>query len=323
MPGDFATTLGVTAGATSDTVDLHAVGFGPTTGPAISPSGAITAGTVLTVADGTWTGSPTGFARQWLRCDADGASNCADLAGQTGATYTTGADDVGHRLRVRLVAHSASVDSDPVTTAPSGLVSARPSATPSPGPASPAAPPSDAIVRCTGRELTILDFRTTGRRVAVRGLALSKRAGQQVTLRADGKALGTATVAADGSFAATITLPRSGDRPRLSAEVGGSVSQAFAIQRRFTIVARKRAGHRVRVTARIEGAKRGTTVTLRRQIGCGKSARYGTARVGKGGKFTIALPLPTAADGVALYRAIAPIPGGRTYTLPIAVTASG
>jgi hypothetical protein len=325
-PGDFAATLGVTAVTASDTVDLHAVGFGPTTPPAISPSGGVDSGTVLTLNDGAWTGSPTGFAHQWVRCDADGASNCADLAGQTGTTYTTGADDLGHRLRVRVVAHSATVDSDPVPTAASGLVSEAPATPSTPAPAPPPAPtstPGDMIVRCTGRELTILDFRARGRKVAVRGLALSKRAGQQVTLRAGAKTLGTTMVASDGSFAATVTLPRSGARPRLTAEVGGSLSQAFAIQRRFTVVARKRAGNRVRVTARVEGAKPGATVSLLRQIGCGKTARYGRAKLGKGGTFTIALPLPTAADGVALYRAVSPIAGGRTYTLPIAVTATG
>jgi hypothetical protein len=311
-PGTYAATLSITAGPLSDTVDLTAVGFGPTTMPAITPPDDVAPGTVLTASDGVWTGGPTGFARQWVRCDADGTSNCADLPGQTGTTYTTTAGDDGHRLRVRMVAHSVTVDSDPVTSAPSGLISTR------------AAPPaSDAIMRCTGRELTILDFRPSGRKVTVRGLALTRRAGQTVTLRAGAKPLGTTTVAADGSFTATVPLPRSGGRPRLTAAVAGSSSQAFAIERRFTIVARKRAGSRVRVTARVTGGKRGARVTLRRQISCGKTARYGAAKLGKSGRFTIALPLPTAAEGVALYRAVAPIAGGTTFTLPIAVTPSG
>jgi predicted outer membrane repeat protein len=328
-PGTYAATLTITAGTLSDTVDLTAVGFGPTTLPAITPSGDVAPGTVLTASDGVWTGSPTGFARQWVRCDADGASNCADVAGQTGATYTTTAGDDGHRLRVRMVAHSVTVDSDPVTTAPSGLIAAglatpTPTPTPSPAPAlAPTPSPSDAIVRCSGRELTILDFRPNGRKVTVRGLALSRRVGQTVTLRAGARPLGTTTIAADGSFTATVPLPRSGGRPRLTADVGGSSSQAFAVERRFTIVARKRAGSRVRVTARVTGGKRGARVTLRRQVSCGRTERYGTAKLGKGGTFTIALPLAKPAEGVALYRAVAPIAGGTTFTLPIAVTPSG
>jgi predicted outer membrane repeat protein len=330
-PGTYAATLTITAGTLSDTVDLQAVGFGPTTMPAITPSDDVAPGTVLTVGDGAWTGSPTGFDRQWVRCDADGVSSCADLPGQTGTTYTTTAGDDGHRLRVRMVAHSATVDSDPIITAPSGLISASlatptpaPTPTPSPEPTpAPAPSPGDAMVRCSGRELTILDFRPNGRRVTVRGLALTRRSGQTVTLRAGAKPLGSTTVAADGSFTATVPLPRSGGRPRLTADVEGSSSQAFAVERRFTIVARKRAGSRVRVTARVAGGKRGATVTLRRQVGCGRTERYGTARLGKGGRFTIALPLATAAESVALYRAVAPIAGGTTFTLPIAVTASG
>jgi hypothetical protein len=328
-PGVFGATLGITAGATGDTVDLDAVGFGPTTMPAITPPGGVTRGAVLTASDGVWTGSPIGFSRQWVRCDADGASNCADLAGQTGSTYATTADDDGHRLRVRMIAQSATVDSDPVITAPSGLIAASlatptPTPTPSPEPTpAPAPSPGDAMVRCTGRELTILDLRPSGRKVTVRGLALSRRVGQKVTLRAGAKPLGTTTIAADGSFTATVPLPRSGGRPRLTADVQGSSSLAFAVERRFAILSRKRTGNRVRVTARVAGGRRGATVTLRRQVSCRKTERYGTARLGKGGRFTIALPLPTATDAVALYRAVAPIAGGTTFTLPIAVTPSG
>jgi predicted outer membrane repeat protein len=324
-PGTYAATLTITAGALSDTVDLHAVGFGPTTMPAITPSADTAPGTVLTANDGVWTGSPTGFARQWMRCDADGASNCADLPGQTGATYTTTSGDDGHRLRVRMVAHSATVDSDPVITAPSGLIAAglaTPTPSSAPGPA-PTPSPSDAIVRCSGRELAILDFRPNGRKVIVRGLALTRRSGQTVTLRAGAKAVGSTRVAADGSFTATVALPRSGGRPRLTAEVQGSSSLAFAVERRFAILSRKRVGNRVRVTARVAGGRRGAKVTLRRQVSCRKAERYGTARLGKGGRFTIALPLARAAEGVALYRAVAPIAGGTTFTLPIAVTRSG
>jgi hypothetical protein len=327
-PGTFATTLGVTAGALSDSVDLDAVGFGPTTLPAITPSAGVGPGTVLTASDGVWTGSPTGFSRQWARCDAGGASNCVDLAGQTGTSYATTGADNGHRFRVRVIAHSATVDSDPVTTAASGLVGA---STPNPGATppttgatpAPAASPTDTIVRCGGREVTILDFRISGGRVTVRGLALTARAGQKVTLRTGTKVLGGTRVAADGSFTATVALPRSSGRARLTAQVPGSSSLAFALERRFVIVARKRAGSRVRVTARVAGGRRGATVTLRRQVSCKKTERYGTAKLGKGGRFTIALPLPSVAEGIALYRAVTSISGGTTFTLPIAVTASG
>ena len=49
-----------------------------------------TDGSTLTAQTGTWTGTPQiAYAYQWQRCDANGA-NCADIAGATSRTYTTG-----------------------------------------------------------------------------------------------------------------------------------------------------------------------------------------------------------------------------------------
>jgi hypothetical protein len=190
-----------------------------------------------------------------------------------------------------------------------------------------AAPPPPAtnppIFRCTGREITILDIRVVSGRATVRGLALASHRGQKVTLRAGTKKLGTTKVKADGSFTATFRLPKTKHRPRLAAEVAGKKSLAFALERRFVVLSRVRQRKRVRVTARVVGGKRGATVTIRRQVSCKKTERYGRAKLGRDGRFTIALPLPSAADGVAFYRALAPIPGGSTFTLPIAVTTKG
>jgi hypothetical protein len=57
------------------------------------------------------------------------------------------------------------------------------------------------------------------------------------------------------------------------------------------------------------GGKRGATVTILGQVRGEKTKRYGCAKLGRHGRFTIALPLAWAADGVALYRALAPIHG--------------
>ena len=54
------------------------------------------AGNLLTVSDGTWTGSPT-FTYKWQRCNSTGGS-CADISGATSHTYTTQAGDLGHVL---------------------------------------------------------------------------------------------------------------------------------------------------------------------------------------------------------------------------------
>lgn len=67
-------------------------------------------GQTLTAAGaGTWTGNPTGFSFQWLRCDAAGAA-CAPIPGATAATYVLGATDVGSTIRVQVTARNAAGD---------------------------------------------------------------------------------------------------------------------------------------------------------------------------------------------------------------------
>jgi hypothetical protein len=56
----------------------------------------------LTARNGEWDGrTPITYAYQWRMCKADGTS-CADIAGQTNATYTVRAADVNNTLRVRV-----------------------------------------------------------------------------------------------------------------------------------------------------------------------------------------------------------------------------
>jgi hypothetical protein len=76
----------------------------------------------LTLNDGAWRGSPapTGFARQWQRCDVAGEA-CADIAGATGATYVPVEDDVGATLRV-VASTSTSSGSGAAASSPVGPV---------------------------------------------------------------------------------------------------------------------------------------------------------------------------------------------------------
>jgi hypothetical protein len=81
---------------------------------------------------GAWTESPSSYAFQWVACGADGSSNCADIAGATGQTYTPAAGDLGKTLEVRVVATNESGDSAPATSAAS-----KPVASPPPPPVAP------------------------------------------------------------------------------------------------------------------------------------------------------------------------------------------
>ena len=76
----------------------------------------------LTAAPGSWSESPSSYAYQWQRCDANGL-NCAAIAGATGATYKLGAGDTGHRLKVAVVASNAAGSSASMSSAASPGVS--------------------------------------------------------------------------------------------------------------------------------------------------------------------------------------------------------
>jgi hypothetical protein len=86
---------------------------------------------------GTWTNSPTGFGYTWQRCDAAGA-NCVPIgdapagastraatrAAATKQTYTPSAADVGHRLRVSVVASNNAGPSAAALSNLSGVIGA-------------------------------------------------------------------------------------------------------------------------------------------------------------------------------------------------------
>ena len=74
-------------------------------------TGSAAAGQTLSASQGTWTGSPTSFAYQWVRCPSNGGlptgANCAVIGGATTSQYVVATADVGFRLRVRVTAANA------------------------------------------------------------------------------------------------------------------------------------------------------------------------------------------------------------------------
>ncbi|HUA06327.1 MAG TPA: DUF4038 domain-containing protein [Solirubrobacteraceae bacterium] len=96
-----------------------------TTAPAVS--GTAQQGQTLTTTNGTWTGSPTGYAYAWEDCNSSGAS-CTTISGATQSTYTLASTDVGHTIRSVVTATNAG-GSTPATSAATAVVTA---STPSP-----------------------------------------------------------------------------------------------------------------------------------------------------------------------------------------------
>ena len=74
-------------------------------------TGTPTVGSTLTATQGTWSGSPTSFAFQWVRCPSTGGlpdgSDCAVIGGATTQAYVVSSSDNGFRLRVRVTASNA------------------------------------------------------------------------------------------------------------------------------------------------------------------------------------------------------------------------
>ena len=84
-----------------------------------SISGSARDGSILSASHGSWSGNPTGFAYQWLRCNTQ-AGNCSAIGGATSGRYTVQTVDVGSRLKVQVTATNSSG---------SGVAVSRPTAT--------------------------------------------------------------------------------------------------------------------------------------------------------------------------------------------------
>ncbi|HEY2073125.1 MAG TPA: hypothetical protein VGG88_06080 [Gaiellaceae bacterium] len=91
-----------------------------------SISGAAKDGRLLTASRGGWTGSPTSYAFQWLRCDRSGGG-CAAITGANSRDYTVAAADIGSTLRITVTATNADGNGS-ATSRHTGVVSATGSA---------------------------------------------------------------------------------------------------------------------------------------------------------------------------------------------------
>jgi hypothetical protein len=69
-------------------------------------TGTAAQGQTLTGTLGSWGGSPTGYTRQWRRCNSAGTA-CVDIAGATGTSYALTGADVTTRIRCRVTATNA------------------------------------------------------------------------------------------------------------------------------------------------------------------------------------------------------------------------
>jgi hypothetical protein len=109
-----------------------AIAAAPSNSTAPAVTGTAKVGATLTVSNGTWTGSPAGYAYQWQRCTS--TTSCTDITGATNQTYVIRAADAGNKLRAVVTASNtdgkstANSNMTDTVAAPGGPVNtARPS----------------------------------------------------------------------------------------------------------------------------------------------------------------------------------------------------
>lgn len=88
-------------------------------------SGSIVVGQQLSAYNGWWTNDATGYADQWMRCDASGA-NCVPIAGAMGSTYTLTDADAGSTIRLQVIASNSGGASAPAVSDPTPAIWAPP-----------------------------------------------------------------------------------------------------------------------------------------------------------------------------------------------------
>ena len=121
------TATNAAGGATATSAQTPMVAAAPVLSPPASTalpqiSGTARAGQTLSVSNGSWSGSPSGYAYQWKRCDSAGA-NCAAVSGATASSYAVVAADVGATLRATVTATNGG-GTGTATSAQTALVAA-------------------------------------------------------------------------------------------------------------------------------------------------------------------------------------------------------
>lgn len=114
----LAATLGVFAAAAGLGTAARQVAPVNTVPPSIS--GTAQQSQTVTASNGTWTGAPTSFRYQWLRCNR-GGNGCSDISGATERTYLVRSADVDRTIRVRVTATNND-GSTSATSAPTAVV---------------------------------------------------------------------------------------------------------------------------------------------------------------------------------------------------------
>ncbi len=115
IDGDYLDAATAAAGTLAGVASEWAASSPPTI------SGQTVTGQTLLEGHAAWAGAPTSFTYQWEDCNSSGRA-CVSVPGATGQSYTLGAADIGHTIRVQEIAGNATATSVPSSSAPSAVV---------------------------------------------------------------------------------------------------------------------------------------------------------------------------------------------------------
>jgi hypothetical protein len=164
---------------------------------------------------------------------------------------------------------------------------------------------------CTTRKLTLIDVVSKGGRVFLQGAADPRRfAGRTVTIRSlwDKRTVAKLKVAKSGLFTTYVKLPpaslRHTNAARYRAYIGKEKSLGLKLERRMIVTGMRKAGARkVTLSGRISRplATPVQTVTVTRQVSCGKESVVARFKPSPSGHFKVSLDAPRT-DRVYTFR---------------------
>jgi hypothetical protein len=190
------------------------------------------------------------------------------------------------------------------------------------------APQLSPALACTTAQVALIDVVQQGSHVEITGAARLVLAGKRVSIKflATHKVVASATIAANGTFSASASLPpakiRESNLARYEAIVGSLHSLNLKLDRRMYMTSATRSGAHVLLAGFVTGSfKAGALVKILLRVTCSEEKVIAKVKLTTSGKFSATVPAPTgAASQIAVYRATTTVlKDGHpetTFTLP-------
>ncbi len=198
----------------------------------------------------------------------------------------------------------------PTTTTPTTTTPTTPTATTPPSVGPTVAPQPSPALACTTAQVALINVVQQGSHVLITGAARLVLAGKRVSIKflATHKVVATATIAANGTFSASASLPpakvRETNLARYEAVVGSLHSLNLKLDRRMYMTSATRSGAHVLLSGYVTGSfKPGSVVKILLRVTCSTEKAIAKVKLTGSGRFSATVPAPAgAASQIAVYR---------------------